>query len=213
MGKLLRRLKGGLDTLLAPAADPRVVFASAYERQRELLTLARRALAELAATRGQFEARMLEIREQLPRLGQQVQRALATGQQEDLARLILRRRQIATAELQEIERHVQELRLREQALALHEQRLATQVEAFEARAKIIAASYSAAEAQARINEAFSDVSAEMSDLSRALEQAEQQTAQLQERTPEVATLVEDELVEAELAAIKCQLAEQGAARF
>ena len=210
MGKLLHRFKEGIDALLAPAVDPRIAFASTYERQRELLTLARRALADLAITRGQLEARMQELQEQLSRHNQQAQHALAAGQ-EDLARLALRRRQIATAEARAVEQQVQELRQKEQMLALHEERLATQVEAVEARVNIIAASYSAAEAQARISEAFSDVSVEMSDLSRALEQAERHAEDLQARTSPITTLVEDELVEAELAALKRQLAQHDTA--
>jgi phage shock protein A len=206
MGKLLHRLKAGLDTILAPAVDPRIAFASTYERQRELLTLARLALADLAVTRGQLEARMQELQEQISRQHQQAQHALAAGQ-ENLARLALRRRQIATAESRAIEQQVQELRQKEQLLALHEERLATQVEAVEARVNIIAASYSAAEAQARISEAFSDVSVEMSDLSRVLEQAERHTEDLRSRTAAITTLVEDDLVETELAALKSELAE------
>ena len=93
---------------------------------------------------------------------------------EDLARLALRRRLVAAAELRTLEQHVCELQHKEQTLALDEQRLATQLEAFEARVKLIAASYSAAEAQVRIGDAFDGVSTEMSDLSRALAQVEQQ---------------------------------------
>jgi phage shock protein A len=166
MNKLLRRLKGGLDALLAPAEDPRLVFASAEQRQQLLLALARRALAELAATRRQLDARKLAIQEHLPRLEQQAQRALAAGR-EDLARVALRRRHIAAAELKLLDQHAQELLAKEQMLALHEERLAAQVEAFQARLQLISASYSAAEVQVRMNEALSGVSEEMTQLSQA----------------------------------------------
>ena len=102
MSNLLRRYAGSLrksfDSLLAPAVDPRQAFAGAYERQRELLSLARRALLDLAATRGQLEARAHAITAQLPLHQQQARRALAAGQ-EDLARVTLRRRHVAAAEL------------------------------------------------------------------------------------------------------------------
>src|SRR3954452_5658386 len=98
MSNLLRRYAGSLrksfDSLLAPAVDPRQVFAGAYERQRELLSLARRALLDLAATRGQLEARARTIEAQLPQHQLQARRALAAGQ-EDIARLTLRRRHVA----------------------------------------------------------------------------------------------------------------------
>ena len=234
MNKLLRRLKGGLDALLAPAEDPRLVFASAEERQQELLALARRALAELAATRRQLDARKLAIQEHLPRLEQQAQRALAAGR-EDLARVALRRRHIAAAELKLLDQHAQELLAKEQMLALHEERLAAQVESFQARLQLISASYSAAEVQVRMNEALSGVSEEMTQLSQALEQAEQQTEHLQAHAAALEALVrdgapergptppgdgaglrdvllaEDALVEAEIAALRQRLQSAGTA--
>jgi phage shock protein A len=208
MGKLLRRYAGSVrksfDSLLAPAVDPRQAFAGAYERQRELLGLARRALLDLATTRGQLEARAHAIVAQLPLHQQQARQALVAGQ-EDLARLALRRRLVAAAELRTLEQHVCELQHKEQSLALDEQRLATQLQAFEARVKLIAASYSAAEAQVRIGDAFDGVSTEMSDLSRVLAQVEQQAEHLQTRTAGVEDSVEDALIEAEIAALRQQL--------
>ena len=208
MSKLLRRYAGALrksfDGLLAPAVDPRQAFAGAYERQRELLGLARQALADLAITRGQLEARARALQSQLPQHEQQARRALAAGQ-EDLARLALRRRHVADAELRALDEHVRELQHKEQALALHEERLATQLAAFEARVKLIAASYSAADAQVRIGDAFDGVSSEMSDLGRALEQVEQQAEHLRTRASATYDSVEDELIEAEIAALRQQL--------
>lgn len=208
MSTLLRRYAGSLrkslDSLLAPAVDPRQAFAGAYERQRELLALARRALLDLAATRGQLEARAHTLKAQLPQYQQQARRSLVAGQ-EDLARLALRRRHVAAAELHALEQHVRELQHKEQTLALDEQRLATQLEAFETRVKLITASYSAAEAQVRIGEAFDGVSTEMSDLSRALAQVEQQAEHLQTHTAGIEDSVEDALIEAEIAAIRQQL--------
>jgi len=211
MSKLLRRYAGSLrksfDSLLAPAVDPRQEFAGAYERQRELLNLARQALIDLATTRGQLEARMSVIQAQLPRHEQQARHALA-ARQDDLARLALRRRHVAAAELRALEAHVGELQHKEQALALHEERLATQLEAFEARVKLIAASYNAADAQIRIGDAFDGVASEMSDLSRALEQVEQQTERLRTRASAIDNSVEDALIEAELAALRQQIDNQ-----
>ena len=208
MSNLLRRYAGSLrksfDSLLAPAVDPRQAFAGAYERQRELLGLARRALLDLATTRGQLEARARTIEAQLPLHQQQARLALAAGQ-EDLARVTLRRRLVAATELRALEQHVRELQHKEQTLALHEQRLAAQLEAFEARVKLIAASYNAAEAQVRIGDAFDGVSMEMSDLSSALAQVEQQAEHLQTRATGIEDTVEDALIEAEIAALRQQL--------
>src|SRR4051794_28616465 len=129
MSNLLRRYAGSLrkslDSLLAPAVDPRQAFAGAYERQRELLGLARRALMDLATTRGQLEDRTRVVAAQLPQHQQQAREALLAGQS-NLARLALRRRLVAAAELRALEQHVRELQHKQQNLALHEQRLAAQ---------------------------------------------------------------------------------------
>jgi phage shock protein A len=223
MKSLLRRsvglLRGGVDALLAPAADPRVAFASAQQRQRELLALARRALAELADARGQLEARMSAVQAHMPRLEDEALRALRGGR-EDLARLALRRRRLAATELRAIERQAAEIQQKEQLLALHEEQLAAQVDALETRLHYVAASYNAAEVQVRMSEAFGSVSEGMSDLSAALEQAEQQAAQLQGHADALDTLIGGGLlewqgqpdetetqIEAEIAALKRQLAQ------
>jgi phage shock protein A len=204
---------------MAPAADPRVAFASAQQRQRELLGLARRALAELAGARGQLEARMAAIQAHLPLLEDEALRALRGGR-EDLARIALWRRRLAATELRAIERQATEIQQKEQLLALHEGQLAAQVDALETRLHYVAASYNAAEVQVRMSEAFGSVSEGMSDLSAALEQAEQQAAQLQGHADELEALIRGELlerqgqpaetealIEAEIAALKRQLAQ------
>jgi phage shock protein A len=223
MKSLLRRsaglLRGGVDALLAPATDPRVAFASAQQRQRELLALARRALAELAGARGQLEARMSAIQTHLPRLEHEALRALQAGR-EDLARLALRRRRLAASELQAIERQIAEIQQKEQLLALHEEQLAAQVEALETRLHYVSASYNAAEVQVRMSEAFGAVSEGVSDLGLALQQVEQQAAQLQGHADALEALIGGELldwqgqpigaeaqIDAEIAALKQRLAQ------
>jgi phage shock protein A len=228
MKSLLRRslglLRSCVDSLMAPAADPRVAFASAQQRQRELLGLARRALAELAGARGQLEARMAALQAHLPLLEDEALRALRAGR-EDLARMALRRRRLATAELGAIEQQATEIQQKEQLLALHEGQLAAQVDALETRLHYVAASYNAAEVQVRMSEAFGSVSEGMSDLSAALEQAEQQAARLQGHADVLEALIGGELlvrqgqpaetealIEAEIAALKRRLAQAEAAR-
>jgi phage shock protein A len=219
LSRSLCLLRGGIDALLAPAADPRVAFASAQQRQRELLALARRALAELGGARGQLEARMAAIQAHLPRLEHEALHALRGGR-EDLARLALRRRRLATAELRALERQVAEIVQKEQLLALHEEQLAAQVEALETRLQYVAASYSAAEVQLRMSEAFGAVSEGVSDLSAALEQVERQAAQLQGHADALEALVggdrldrqgqpadAEALIDAEIAALRRRLAQ------
>ncbi|MCH7574976.1 MAG: PspA/IM30 family protein [Candidatus Marinimicrobia bacterium] len=196
MAGLLRRfsllLKVWLKAIMAPAEDPRQ--SSTYERQRELLAKVQKALIDIAETKSRLETKTVEVRKKLPRLKKRALAALTDGR-EDLARLVLQRRQIAVVELQTLEEQVQEIEQEEQRLSLTEQRLATQIEAFYARLEVIMARYSAAEAQVRINEALSGVSEELADLGRALEVAEQKTDHMQARASAIDRLVEEGILE------------------
>lgn len=191
---LLRRLKGGLDALLAPAADPRQTFAGTYERQRTLLAQVQQALTAIGSSKTQLEHKIDEVRQKLPQLEEQARRALL-GNREDLARLALQRRQVALAELQTLEQQLREVQDEEQRLTVVEQRLSTQIEAFFARQQISAVRYSAAEAQVRIHEALAGVSEDLAGLGEALQETEQKTEAMQARASAIDRLVEAGVLE------------------
>jgi len=182
-------VKNWLHAFLAPAEDPRQTFAYAYQRQRELLVKVQHALADIAASKNQLEAKTAEVSSKLPQLQEQARRSLIAGR-EDLARLALQRRHVAAIELHTLEEQVREVQQEEQRLSLSEQRLATQIEAFFARQELIAARYSTAEAQVRIAEALSGVSQELADLGLALAQAEQKAESMEARASAIDHLVE-----------------------
>jgi phage shock protein A len=182
-------MKSGARAILAPAPDPRQTFAYAYQHQRELLSNVRAALVELAASKDRLQANTLEVERKLPQLQDQAKAYLLEGQ-EDLARLVLQRRQVATIELQTLREQVDDVEQEERRLTAVEQRLATRIEAFFARREVIAARYSAAEAQVRVNEALGNVSQELADLGTAMQKAEERTENMQARA-----LALDELVD------------------
>jgi phage shock protein A len=191
MAGFFRRLLGGL---LAPAEDPRQTFGNAYQRQRDSLRKVQRALADIGAAKQRLQSKTAEVEAKLPQLEEQARRALLAGR-EDLARIALRRRQVAGLEMQTLQDQVREVEREEQRLALVEQRLATQIEAFYARQEVLEARYSAAEAQVRINEALSGVSTELADLGVALEKAEAKTERMQARASAIDQLIESGVLE------------------
>ena len=194
LGRVTGSLKGGLNALMAPAEDPRQTFASAYQRQRDLLGQVQQALAAIATSKHRLQEKTVEVRAKLPSLEEQARRALIAGR-EDLARLALQRRRVAAAELHALEQQAREVEQEEQRLSLVEQRLATQIEAFHARREVIAARYSAAEAQVRLGEQLTGVSQELADLGLALERAEQKAERMQARASAIDHLVEAGILE------------------
>ncbi len=190
----MRLVRGWLSALFAPAADPRQTFANAYQRQRELLARVQGALAEIGASKAKLDAKGVEVREKLPQMEEQARRSLIAGR-EDLARLALQRRQVATIELHSLEGQLREVEQEEGRLSLLEQRLAMQIEAFHAQLEVIAARYSAAEAQVRMQEVLTGISDELADLGTALQQAEEKTEHMQARASAIDQLVEAGVLE------------------
>jgi len=193
-GRLSKRMKKGMETLLSPAEDPRQTHVSTFERQRGLLLKVQTALAEVGKAKGRLEAKAAESRAKLPQLEDLARQALRE-EREDLARLRLQRRQLAAIELQGLEKQIMEIEREEHHLSLTEQRLSGQLAAFYTRQELVAARYSAAEAQVHIGEALSGVSSELADLSQAMAQAERKSAQMQARAAAIDRLVDEGLLE------------------
>ena len=168
-GRLSKRMKKGMETLLTPAEDPRQTHVSSFERQRGLLVKVQTALDEVSKAKSRLEAKAADTRAKLPQLEELARQALRE-EREDLARLRLQRRQLASIELQGLEKQLLEIEREEHRLSLTEQRLSSQLTAFYTRQELIAARYSAAEAQVHIGEALSGVSGELAELNQAMDQ-------------------------------------------
>ena len=193
-GRLSKRVKKSMDSLLSPADDPRQTYASTFEKQRGLLVKVRTALQEVGQAKSRLETKAAATRAKLPQLEDLARDALREDR-EDLARLRLQRRQLAGIELQGLEKQLLEIEREEHRLSLTEQRLSSQLAAFYTRQELIAARYSAAEAQVHIGEALSGVSSELADLSQAMAQAERKSEQMQARAAAIDRLVDEGLLE------------------
>jgi len=206
--------------------DPRETLDYGYTRQQAMLRAVKRGLIDVATSRRQLELQTKKLRERVPLLEEQAQRALAAGR-EDLARLALQRKQICLSELTRLDQQIGEVAEEERKLTLAEQQFALRVDAFRTRRDTLAARYTAAEAQVRISETLSGVSSESSELSIALERAEEKIERMQARASALDALIENgaltpvsgedplerelremaahQAVEAELAALKAQM--------
>ena len=186
---LIPKSNAWLNALLAPAEDPRQVFAAAHQRQQELMGKVRQARANIAASKKRLQAKTEEVRNKLSQLETSLgQRPPDSG--DVLARFAQQRRQAALEELHTLDQQVQMLEQDEWALSLIEQRLAAEIETFSTRQEVVAARYSTAEAQVRIQEALAGLSDELASLGLVLEQAEQRTEDMQAGAVDIDRLVE-----------------------
>ncbi len=215
------------DAALDRMEDPRQTLEYAYNRQQEMLRKIKHGLIEVATARRQIEFQVKKLRERLPQLDDQAQRAL-TAEREDLARLALQRKQTCITELAQLEQQASETAEEERKLTAAEQQFALRVDAFRTRRDSLSARYTAAEAQIHISESLSGVSNESASLGGAIEHAEEKIERMQARASaidaligngvlaplgggdpierELGQLAASQAVESELAALKAKLA-------
>lgn len=193
MTSILRRvrliLRDWLRALLAPPEDPRQAFVEPASQHRELLARVRRAKENIASSLIQLEAKTTQVRDRLPELEERARQSLTAGR-EDLARLALQLRHVASEEVQTLDGQILELEQEEQSIALVEERLIAQIGAFEVRQQVVQARHDTAEAQVRVREAMTGVSDDLNGLGAALEQTEQRTESMQAQASAIDELVQ-----------------------
>lgn len=189
LNQFSKMMKSGVETLLAPAADPRETFTSPQQRRERMLDRVREALTQNAALLKRLDSRLNQAKEKLPRLEEQARNALRENR-EDFARLALQHRQLTVIEIRSIESQIHEVQQEAQRIAIIEQKVVAQIESFRTRQEMIAARYNAAEAQVMAHEAVGGVTDELSDLGAALEIAEEKAENMQARASALDQLTE-----------------------
>jgi phage shock protein A len=168
---IVSSIKDWVRTLAAPADDPRLLYADAFQKHRDLLAKVRRAKARLAASRAELAAKLAEARAHQDQLR-------GSGGSDVFAQQLS---EIVDEELGALEREVSELDREERELSVVEQRLAVQEQTFIARQQALSARYSAEEARVRIQEELGGVAGQLADLGMAVEKAEQRSDEAQAR--------------------------------
>lgn len=172
----------------APAQDPREAYASAGERQTQMLQRVRASLSHNATLRQRLEARLATLQNAQPALEEKARQAVKANR-EDVARLALHQQVLAQREAHTLAAHLHAIQHEEQRLSLLEQQLSAQLEAWQARQAVAAARYSAAEAQVLAHESTHNFGEELLDLGSSLEQTESETKALQARTEAMEALM------------------------
>lgn len=227
LSRIMMLFRAKMSRMLESAENPQELLDYSYEKQLQLLQNVKRGIVDVVTARRRLELQLAKQRDAIAQFDDQARRALAAGR-EDLARLALERKQVALAQVQDLERQIGELASEQERLQAAEQRLTMKVEAFRTRKEVIKAQYASAEAQVRIGEAVTGLSEEFADIGLAIQRAEERTERLRARAAAIDELtalgtlealtagsdrVERELrqlsaeqhVEAELAALKREL--------
>jgi hypothetical protein len=137
--------------LVVPLDDPplsaRPDLDMAYQRQLEMLTRVRRAVAEVATSRKRLELQADQLEQQIGKLGDQSRRAMEAGRG-DLAEEAGARRGAAREQLADLQRQHAGMQAEEERVTVAGQRLQAKVDAFRIRKEAIKAACAAAEASA-----------------------------------------------------------------
>jgi phage shock protein A len=123
-----RRLKGWLDSFLAPAEDPRRAFAGPDAHARALLEQLSATLDQIAATERRVAEHIAALRQQVVSLEARARRDLQAGR-EDQARRALEVHHLAASRLRSSEARLREMEEDEQRLLRLEQRVRWHLEA------------------------------------------------------------------------------------
>ena len=170
--------------------DPRQTLEYAYTKQQEMLRKVKQGLIEVATSRRQVEFQAKKLRERLPVLDDQAQRALSAGR-EDLARMALQRKQTCLNELTGLDQQAAEIAEEERKLTAAERQFSTQVDSFRTRRDALSARYTAAEAQVHITESLSGLSKDSASLGGSIERAEEKIGRMQARASAIDALMEN----------------------
>ena len=186
--RVLSILKSWIKALFAPAKDPREGPPSGRRRQANLLARVRDARERIEATRTTLEREMESSRGETARLRDEARRLLHDDR-EDVARLVLRRRQAAVEHVRFLEEQIAHVDRDAQALAAAEYMLRAEVIASDAHKDVATARFDVAEARVTVSEALSGISDEFANVSQALQVADERTEYMQARADAIDELV------------------------
>jgi hypothetical protein len=156
--------------LVVPVDDPplsaRPDLDSAYERQLEMLTRVRRAVANVATSRKRLELQATQLEQQISKLGEQRRKAMEAGHG-NLAEEADARRGAAEEQLADLLRKYADVQAEEERITAASQRLQAKVDAFRTRKEAIKAAYTAAQAAAEAAWAEAVIEAASADIDGA----------------------------------------------
>ena len=189
LSRVLTVFKVKANSALDRAEDPRELLNYAYEQQQGLLLKTKQGLVEVATSKAWLVQESERLRARLPQAEIQARRALESGR-EELAQIVLQRKQSVLAELERLDLQIADVSKDEIRLTRAKHELSVRIDEFRTRRGVISARYTAAQAQVRAVEALTGTSAEFSELSMALGRAMEKTDRMEARATAIGELLD-----------------------
>ncbi len=139
---------------------------AAYERQLQMLTRVRRAVADVATSRKRLELPATQLEQQISKLGEQSRKATEAGHG-TLAEEADARRVAVEEQMADLQRKYADMQAEEERITAASQRLQAKVDAFRTRKEAIKAGYTAAQAAAEARWAEAVIEAASADIDGA----------------------------------------------
>ena len=139
-----------------PSRDARPDLDYAYQRQLEMLTRVRRAVADLATARKRLELQVQQLEEVVSKLEEQRGRAAET---DELAAQASDRQAVMAAQLADLRRQLESVRSEEERLNAASRRLQLKVNSFRIQKEAIKAADAAADATDVVEQAEAELDA------------------------------------------------------
>jgi phage shock protein A len=139
-----------------PSSDKRPDLDYAYQRQLEMMTQVRRAVAGMATSRKRLELQIQQLEQATSKLEAQRSRALETGSDELAAQARARQAAVA-AQLADLRRQFTSARSEEDRLNADSSQLQLRVDNFRTRKEVIAAADAAADAADLVKQAEAEL--------------------------------------------------------
>ena len=212
--------------------DPTQTLDYSYEKQLDLLRNVKRGLADVATSKQRLKLQEQKLLQEDQKLQAQAQQAVSLGR-DDIARQALVRRQTLQPQIVSLGTQVRQLDDQQAKLTEASHTLQARIDMFRTQKEALKAQYTASSAQVKIGESFTGLSREMNDIGSTVQRAQDRIEQMQARSGALDELIEsgglqdysaqlgagddidrqlqraggaDSAVEAQLAAMKAQLA-------
>jgi phage shock protein A len=218
---------------LDAAEKPDELLDLSYEQMLDRITEVRRALVQITASRKQIELQEQQLGHSVDHLQDQARAALNQGN-EDLAKEALSRKAAAQSQVQGFEEQRQQLAEQQQHMEQTLDTLQKRVNEFRTKKEVLKAQYATAQAVSSVNADAAGISDSYSDSGAALQRAQDKIAAVQARAGAMDELLQSGVLEdvggstddiqaeldeagnnaqvdAELAALKKQIASGGSA--
>ena len=179
---------------LDAAEKPDEMLDLSYDQMLEQITMVRRGLVDIAASRKRIELQETQLQHSVDHLQDQAKAALAQGR-EDLAREALSRKAAAQAQIDGMEAQHEQLTEEQEKLESVLAQLQEKVNAFRSQKEVLKAQYTAASAMSAAGESAAGISASVSDSGAALERAQDKIEAMQARAGALDELLQSGVLE------------------